>query len=192
MNHRGDQHHPQRRQLRLDEARRLLGERHDPARRQPESALSAARRRLEQPQQNEFTYPVAIYDHTEGVAVAGGFAYHGKIDALRGEFVFGDVNRGRVRGRSRRAEENRRRHSVNRRTGRGDPALHARRVGARNYTSFKELVEKTMARRSRADLHLQSQPRRRNLPDVAARRNGRMLVADEDKDGAGRSNRRRE
>ena len=32
--HRGDQHHPQRRQLRLDEARGLLGERHDPARRQ--------------------------------------------------------------------------------------------------------------------------------------------------------------
>jgi hypothetical protein len=45
---------------------------------------------------DEFTYPVAIYDHDEGQAVSGGFAYHGKIAALRGKFVFGDVQRGRV------------------------------------------------------------------------------------------------
>src|SRR4029079_8493775 len=43
-----------------------------------------------------FTYPVAIYDHDEGRAVTDGFAYRGKIAALRGKFVFGDVQNGRV------------------------------------------------------------------------------------------------
>ena len=45
---------------------------------------------------DEFTYPVAIYDHRDGQAVSGGFAYYGIIPALRGKFVFGDVQRGRV------------------------------------------------------------------------------------------------
>ena len=45
---------------------------------------------------DEFIYPVAIYDHDEGVAISGGFAYHGTIPALGGKFVFGDINRGRV------------------------------------------------------------------------------------------------
>jgi hypothetical protein len=43
-----------------------------------------------------FTYPVAIYDHDEGRAITAGFAYHGRIAALRGKFVFGDINNGRV------------------------------------------------------------------------------------------------
>jgi hypothetical protein len=43
-----------------------------------------------------FTYPVAIYDHDEGQAVTDGFAYHGRIAALRGKFVFGDIQRGRL------------------------------------------------------------------------------------------------
>jgi glucose/sorbosone dehydrogenase len=47
-------------------------------------------------QKDGFTYPVAIYDHDEGRAVSGGFAYHGRIAALRGKFVFGDIQRGRV------------------------------------------------------------------------------------------------
>jgi hypothetical protein len=46
--------------------------------------------------QDEFTYPVAIYDHDEGRAISGGFAYHGSIAALRGKLVFGDVQNGRV------------------------------------------------------------------------------------------------
>ena len=36
------------------------------------------------------TYPVAIYDHNEGQAVSGGFAYYGRVAVLRGKFVFGD------------------------------------------------------------------------------------------------------
>ena len=43
-----------------------------------------------------FTYPVAMYDHDEGRSVAGGYAYYGRIEALRGKFVFGDVATGRV------------------------------------------------------------------------------------------------
>src|SRR5437899_6251335 len=43
-----------------------------------------------------FTYPVAMYDHSQGQAVSGGFAYHGRIPALRGKFVFGDIVRGRL------------------------------------------------------------------------------------------------
>jgi hypothetical protein len=31
-----------------------------------------------------FTYPVAMYDHNDGQSVTGGFAYHGRIPALRG------------------------------------------------------------------------------------------------------------
>ena len=83
---------------------------------------------LDGQQKDEFTYPVAIYDHDEGQAVTGGFAYHGRIAALRGKFVFGDIVRGPpVRGRPRGDEEGRRRHSADRGAGRRDPALRARR-----------------------------------------------------------------
>jgi Glucose / Sorbosone dehydrogenase len=43
-----------------------------------------------------FIYPVAIYDHDDGRAISGGFAYHGKIAALRGKYVFGDIRGGRI------------------------------------------------------------------------------------------------
>jgi hypothetical protein len=43
-----------------------------------------------------FTYPVAMYDHDEGRSVAGGFAYSGRIQSLRGKFIFGDVAQGRL------------------------------------------------------------------------------------------------
>ena len=51
---------------------------------------------LDGSQEDEFTYPVAIYDHDEGIAITGGFAYYGRIEALRGKFVFGDIARGRL------------------------------------------------------------------------------------------------
>jgi hypothetical protein len=35
-----------------------------------------------------------MYDHDEGRAVTDGFAYHGRIAALRGKFVFGDIQNG--------------------------------------------------------------------------------------------------
>ena len=46
--------------------------------------------------EDEFIYPVAQYDHNDGVAITGGFAYHGRIEALRGKFIFGDLQRGRL------------------------------------------------------------------------------------------------
>ena len=45
---------------------------------------------------DEFMYPVAMYDHNEGPAISSGFVYRGKIRALRGKFIFGDINRGRL------------------------------------------------------------------------------------------------
>ena len=81
----------------MDEAGGLLGERHDP---DPAAALSQLfalpAEVLDGRKKDEFTYPVAIYDHNDGQAVSGGFAYHGRIAALRGKFVFGDVQRGRL------------------------------------------------------------------------------------------------
>jgi glucose/arabinose dehydrogenase len=44
-----------------------------------------------------FTYPVAQYDHDEGLAIAGGFVYRGSVASpLQGQFIFGDIVNGRV------------------------------------------------------------------------------------------------
>ncbi len=43
-----------------------------------------------------FSYPVAVYDHDEGRSVTDGFTYHGQIPQLRGKFVFGDIQNGRL------------------------------------------------------------------------------------------------
>lgn len=42
-----------------------------------------------------YTYPVLQYDHDEGSAVSGGFAYAGKsIPQLKGKYIFGDISLG--------------------------------------------------------------------------------------------------
>jgi hypothetical protein len=103
-----------------------------------------------------FTYPVAIYDHNDGQAITAGFTYYGRIPALRGKFVFGDI----VRGRLFAAEI-----AAMRKADDGIPQtvapveeiqLYERGPGgARTYVSFRELVERTMgATMTRADLHL--------------------------------------
>ena len=44
-----------------------------------------------------FTYPVAIFDHDGArAAITAGFAYGGRIPALRGKFVFGEIVTGRL------------------------------------------------------------------------------------------------
>lgn len=44
-----------------------------------------------------YTYPVAQYDHGEGLAIVGGPVYRGRLaPALVGKVVFGDIVRGRV------------------------------------------------------------------------------------------------
>ncbi len=55
----------------------------------PEDILSGER-------PDGFDYPVVAYDHNEGRSIAGGYAYHGRIPELRGKFVFGDIQRGRL------------------------------------------------------------------------------------------------
>jgi hypothetical protein len=105
---------------------------------------------------DEFIYPVAMYDHDEGVAITGGFTYQGKIPALRGKFVFGDINRGRVFladiAAMKKADD-------------GIPQtvapieemqLYVRDAsGTRTNVTFKELVEKTMGTTlTRSDLHI--------------------------------------
>jgi glucose/arabinose dehydrogenase len=129
---------------------------------------------------DEFIYPVAIYDHSEGQAISGGFAYYGRIPALRGKFVFGDVARGRLFAADiaamKKADD-------------GIPQtvapveeiqLYTRGAnGSRTYVTFRELIEKTMgAMVARADLHM-SRSRDGEL-FLTSRQDGtiRMLVPD--------------
>jgi hypothetical protein len=129
---------------------------------------------------DEFTYPVAMYDHNEGQAVSGGFAYYGRIPALRGKFVFGDVVRGRLfvadLAAMKKADD-------------GIPQtvapieevqLYVRNAGGkRTYVTFRELIEATNGGTvTRADLHL-SRSRDGEL-FLMSRQDGmiRMLVPD--------------
>jgi hypothetical protein len=129
---------------------------------------------------DEFTYPVAMYDHNDGQAITGGFAYHGRIPALRGKFVFGDIVRGRLfvadLAAMKKADD-------------GIPQtvapveevqLYQRDAsGNRTYVNFRELVEATNgATVTRADLHI-SRTRDGEL-FMTSRQDGmiRMLVPD--------------
>jgi hypothetical protein len=129
---------------------------------------------------DEFIYPVAMYDHSEGVAITGAFAYHGKIEQLRGKLVFGDVNRGRLFAADLAAVKA---------ADDGIPEtvapieeiqLYVRGAdGQRVYTSFRELVEGMMGTSlPRTDLHI-SQGRDGEL-FLTSRQDGmiRMLVPD--------------
>jgi hypothetical protein len=140
---------------------------------------------------DEFIYPVAIFDHNDGVAVSGGFAYHGRIPQLRGKFIFGDVNRGRVFAADiaalKAADD-------------GIPATTAPveevqlyyrdAAGNRVYTSFRDLVERTQGiGLARSDLHISRTGDGELL--LTSRQDGmiRMLVPDSVND-APRSRRR--
>ena len=80
----------------LDGGGKATGKTASTARRRTQSALRAAGGCFGGRTEDEYTYPVAMYDHNEGRAISGGFAYHGRIEALRGKFVFGDLVRGRL------------------------------------------------------------------------------------------------
>jgi Glucose / Sorbosone dehydrogenase len=127
-----------------------------------------------------FAYPVAMYDHNDGQAVTGGFAYYGRVPALRGKFVFGDVVRGRLfvadLAAMKKADD-------------GIPQtvapveevqLYVRDTGGnRTYVTFRELIEATNgATAPRADLHI-SRSRDGEL-FMTSRQDGmiRMLVPD--------------
>jgi glucose/sorbosone dehydrogenase len=132
-------------------------------------------------QKDGFTYPVAIYDHDEGLSVTDGFAYHGRIAQLRGKFVFGDIARGRLFASDiaalKKADD-------------GIPQTVAPieeiqlytvdANGTRTNVTLQELIDKTMgAKISRADLHI-GRSRDGEL-FITSRQDGmiRMLVADE-------------
>jgi len=129
---------------------------------------------------DEFTYPVAIYDHDDGQAITAGFAYYGRIAALRGKFLFGDIVRGRLFAADlaalKAADD-------------GIPStvapveevqLYVRNAeGNRVYVSFRDLIERTNgATATRADLHL-SRSRDGEI-FMTSRQDGmiRMLVPD--------------
>ena len=127
---------------------------------------------------DEFTYPVAIYDHNEGQAISGGFAYHGKIEALRGKFVFGDIQRGRLFASDlaalKKADD-----GVPQTTAPVEEIqLFTRNSrGERVYVTLRDLIERTMgASVTRADLHISSS--RDGELFVTSRQDGtiRMLV----------------
>jgi hypothetical protein len=128
-----------------------------------------------------FTYPVIVYDHDEGRSVSDGFAYHGRIPALNGKFVFGDIQTGRVfvsdLAAMKKADD-------------GIPRtvapieelqLYVRDAsGKRVDVSFRELVEKTMGISvARADLHISRTGDGELL--LTSRQDGmiRMLVPDD-------------
>jgi len=107
-------------------------------------------------QKDGFTYPVAVYDHDEGRSVTDGFAYHGRIAALRGKFVFGDIQRGRIFASDLAAMK---------KADDGIPQtvapieeiqLYVRDAnGNRVNVSLQELIDKTMGTSlPRADLHI--------------------------------------
>jgi hypothetical protein len=131
---------------------------------------------------DDFTYPVVIYDHNEGQAISGGFAYHGRIAALRGKFIFGDLARGRLFAADLAAMKA---------ADDGIPRtvapveeiqLYVRDAnGNRVYVTFRELVERTNgAAASRADLHLSRSGDGELF--LTSRQDGmiRMLVPDDD------------
>lgn len=134
---------------------------------------------LEGGRKDGFTYPVAVYDHNDGQAITGGFAYDGSIPTLRGRFVFGDIVRGRLFAADvaamKKADD-------------GVPQtvapieeiqLYTRNAeGVRTYVTFRELAEATMgATLPRVDLHMHRSRDGDIL--VTSRQDGtiRMLVA---------------
>jgi hypothetical protein len=131
-----------------------------------------------QKEKEGFIYPVAMYDHDEGQAIAAGFAYNGRIAALRGKFVFGDIQRGRLfvadTAALKKADD-----GVPRTVAPIEEIqLFVRGAdGRRTDVTFQELVEKTMgAKLPRADLHI-SRSRDGEL-FITSRQDGmiRMLV----------------
>ena len=127
-----------------------------------------------------FTYPVAMYDHSDGQAVTGGFAYYGRIAALRGKFVFGDIVRGRLFAADLAAMKKADDGIPQTMAPVEEIQLYVRGAGGnRVYVSLRELIERTMgATVTRADLHL-SRSRDGEL-FITSRQDGmiRMLVPD--------------
>jgi hypothetical protein len=126
-----------------------------------------------------FTYPVAMYAHSDGQAITGGFAYHGRVPALRGKFVFGDIVRGRLFVADLAAMKKADDEIPQTVAPVEEIQLYVRTGGNRTYVTFRELIEATNgATASRADLQI-SRSREGEL-FMTSRQDGtiRMLVPD--------------
>jgi hypothetical protein len=139
----------------------------------PESVLNGR-------EKDGLTYPVAMYDHDEGQAVTDGFAYHGRIAALRGKFVFGDIQNGRLFA-SDLAEMKKADDGIPQTVAPIEEIqLYVRTAsGTRVGVSMRELVDQTMgASISRVDLHISRTSDGELL--LTSRQDGmiRMLVSD--------------
>ena len=129
-------------------------------------------------QKDGFTYPVAMFDHDEGRAVTDGFAYRGRITALRGKFVFGDVQNGRLFA-SDLAEMKKADDGIPQTVAPIEEIqLYVKDAsGNRMNVSLQELIDRSMgASISRADLHISRTGEGELL--VTSRQDGmiRMLV----------------
>jgi mono/diheme cytochrome c family protein len=51
---------------------------------------------LEEEDQALYKKPFAVYDHTAGNAISGGFIYDGDLEKLRNKYIFGDIVNGKV------------------------------------------------------------------------------------------------
>jgi hypothetical protein len=134
-----------------------------------------------------FTYPVLVYDHDEGRSITDGFAYHGRIAALNGKFVFGDIYAGRVFAADLAAMKKAAAGGIPKNVAPIEEVqLYMRDAsGKRVDVSFKQLAEKTMGKDlQRADLHI-SRSRDGEL-FLTSRQDGmiRMLVPDSSVAGA--------
>ena len=126
-------------------------------------------------------YPVAVYDHDEGRSVTDGFAYHGRIAALRGKFVFGDIYNGRVFASDLAAMKKADDDIPETVAPVEEIQLYVRDAsGKRVDVSFRDLIEKKMGKTVvRCDLHI-SHSRDGEL-FLTSRQDGmiRMLVPDD-------------
>jgi Glucose / Sorbosone dehydrogenase len=131
-------------------------------------------------EKDAFTYPVAIYDHDEGRAITNGFAYNGRIAALRGKFVFGDIQNGRLFATNLTEMKNADDGIPQTVAPLEEIQLYVRTAsGNRAGVSMRELVDQTMgASISRVDLHLSQTGDGELL--LTSRQDGviRMLVPD--------------
>src|SRR5687767_3698592 len=133
---------------------------------------------LEGRQKDGLTYPVAIYDHDEGRGITGGFPYRGRIAALRGKYIFGDIQNGRVFAADLAAMK--KADGIRTVAPIEEVQLYERDAGGnRVNVSLQELIDRKMGSKiARADLFI-SQTREGELL-ITSRQDGtiRMLVPD--------------
>ncbi|MGH8637755.1 MAG: PQQ-dependent sugar dehydrogenase [Burkholderiales bacterium] len=128
-----------------------------------------------------FTYPVVVYDHDEKrAAITAGFAYRGRIAALRGKMVFGDIFTGRVYASDVAAVKEADDGIPQTVAPVEEVQLYVRDAsGKRVDVSFRDLVDQAMGKpMPRADLHISIS--RDGELFLTSRQDGmiRMLVVD--------------